>query len=233
MFVQVLVELKAKQIAKTFTYSVPEELQKQIEIGKRVSVPFGHQQLEGFILKLENHFTGDYEVKKIISVIDEQPVLNKELLDLGNYISKKTLCNLIHAYQTMLPVALKAKKNTNISRKYEKYIIWNNKNYDENTITKVGRQILNRMDTEEKVLKKELASGFPPAYGVGHAGGDRAFCDRGGAVLRLQGSVPVRQAVRGGLRLYAPAVPPPCAGEEPGIRRKLSNGTNSGMAIAV
>lgn len=51
MFVQVLVELKAKQIEKTFTYSVPKILEGEIELGKRVLVPFGHQKLEGFILK--------------------------------------------------------------------------------------------------------------------------------------------------------------------------------------
>ncbi len=156
MFVQVLVELKAKQLAQTFTYRVPKSLENEIEIGKRVFVPFGHQQLEGFILKIDTNFEGDYEIKEIISVMDAKPVLNEELLELGIYLSKKTMCNLIHAYQTMLPTALKAKKNTTISKKYEKYIIWGNRNYDEKTITPVGRQILARMDSEEKVSKKEL-----------------------------------------------------------------------------
>ncbi len=56
MYVQVLVELKAKQIAKTFTYHVPKILQNEVAVGKRVLVPFGHQQLEGFLLKIENTF---------------------------------------------------------------------------------------------------------------------------------------------------------------------------------
>ena len=123
MFVQVLVELKAKQISKTFTYRVPQALEYEVAVGKRVLVPFGHQQLEGFILKIETTFEDDYEVKEIISIIDTHPVLNEELLELGIYLSKKTMCNLIHAYQTMLPTALKAKKNTTVSKKYEKYII--------------------------------------------------------------------------------------------------------------
>ncbi len=89
-------------------------------------------------------------------MIDTEPVLNAELLELGVYLSKKTMCNLIHAYQTMLPTALKAKKNTTISKKYEKYIVWENRNFEEKNITSVGLQILNRMDAEEKVPKKEL-----------------------------------------------------------------------------
>lgn len=158
MFVQVLVELKAKQISKTYTYSVPQKLEQEIQIGKRVKVPFGNQQLEGFILKIEKDFHEDYTTKDILSITDENPVLNQELLDLGIYLSKKNLCNLIHAYQTMLPTALKAKKNTNITKKYQKYIVWNNRNYDENNLSKAGKQIINRMDGEEKVLKKELSS---------------------------------------------------------------------------
>ncbi len=156
MFVQVLVELKTNQIAKTFTYHVPMILETQIEIGKRVLVPFVHQQLEGFILKIESTFEGDYKVKEITSIVDSEPVLNEELLELGKYISKKTMCNLIHAYQTMLPTALKAKKNRNISKKYEKFIVFENPDYNPKSITSAGLQILNRMDGEEKVSKKEL-----------------------------------------------------------------------------
>ena len=43
---------------------------------------------------------------------------DEELLELGKYISKKTLCNLINAYQTMLPSALKAHKDFKINLLY-------------------------------------------------------------------------------------------------------------------
>ena len=122
MYADILVELKAKQIDKTFTYLIPNKLLNDIEIGKRVIVPFGKQKLEGFVLKIEINKQIDYEVKEIIDVIDENPVLNSEMLKLGEYISKKTLCNLISAYQTMLPAALKAHKDFNVNKKYITYI---------------------------------------------------------------------------------------------------------------
>ena len=122
MYIDVLVELKAKQIDKTFTYIVPKALEKSIQIGKRVIIPFGKQKLEGFILNIHNKVDTDYELKEIISVEDEHPVLNHELLELGKYISKKTLCNLISAYQTMLPAALKAHKDFIVNKKYLTYI---------------------------------------------------------------------------------------------------------------
>ncbi len=123
MIIEVLVEIKAWKIDKTFSYHVPDHLKAKIEVGKRVLVPFNNRELEGFILKIVDKV--DYEIKDIIDVVDEHPILNDELLELGNYIKKKTLCNLISAYQTMLPTALKAKKNTNINKKYLSYISFN------------------------------------------------------------------------------------------------------------
>ena len=122
MYVDVLVELKAKKIDKTFTYSVPDILKDKVSIGKRVLVPFSTQKLEGFILNISDYKDLDYEVKDIISVIDDQPVINSEMIELGKYISKKTLCNLISAYQTMLPAALKAHNNFKVNKKYITYI---------------------------------------------------------------------------------------------------------------
>lgn len=122
MYADILVELKAKQIDKTFTYLVPDNLKSKVKIGKRVIVPFGKQKLEGFILNIENDKNIDYELKEIIDVIDENPVLNSEMLELGKYISDKTLCNLINAYQTMLPSALKAHKDFIVNKKYTVYI---------------------------------------------------------------------------------------------------------------
>ena len=122
MYVDVLVELKAKKIDKTFTYLIPNSLKDKVKIGIRVLVPFGKQTLEGFVLNIEDKKDIDYELKEIIDVIDLEPVLNEEMLELGKYISKKTLCNLINAYQTMLPTALKAHKNFKVNKKYISYI---------------------------------------------------------------------------------------------------------------
>jgi len=119
MVIDVLVEIK--KIDKTFSYSVPSNLEKDIKIGKRCIVPFGNKTLEGFIIGFNNNEI-DYKLKDIISITDENPVLNEELLELGEYISKKTLSTKINAYQTMLPTALKAKNNCTINKKTVLYL---------------------------------------------------------------------------------------------------------------
>ncbi|MBR6689854.1 MAG: primosomal protein N' [Bacilli bacterium] len=122
MFADVLVELKAKKIDKTFTYLIPNNLKDKIKVGIRVLVPFGKQTLEGFVLNIGKDKEIDYELKEIIDIVDINPVINNEMLELGKYISKKTFCNLINAYQTMLPAALKAHKNFKVNKKYISYI---------------------------------------------------------------------------------------------------------------
>ena len=113
-YADVLVEIMAKSIDKTFTYKTIDN----VEVGKRVKVPFGKRILEGFVLKVHNDYDDKYEIKEILEVVDEYPVINKEMLSLGQYISKKTLAPLISCYQVMLPTALKAKNNKTVNKKY-------------------------------------------------------------------------------------------------------------------
>ena len=153
MYADVLVELKAKQIDKTFTYLIPNNLVNEVKIGKRVLVPFGKQKLEGFVLNIEENKDIDYEIKEIIEVIDNEPVLNDEMLELGKYISKKTLCNLISAYQTMLPAALKAHKDFIVNKKYISYIRLIDNSYEGKNDSQ--REIINLLRKGD-ILKGEL-----------------------------------------------------------------------------
>jgi len=108
MYADVLVEVVTKELDKMYTYKIPSNF--KAEIGMRVLVPFGHRNIKGFIMNIHSNDI-DYPVKDIISLIDDHTVINEEMIELGKYISNKTLCSLISAYQTMLPSALKAKKN--------------------------------------------------------------------------------------------------------------------------
>lgn len=153
MRVDVLVEIRAKQIDKTFTYELPFSM--NAEVGARVMVPFGKRELEGFVLKkYESKEPLDYPLKSVLKIIDEHRILTDEMLELGTYISKKTLCNLISAYQTMLPVALKAKKGKTVPKKYETYIILNQLD-KEKIKNEKQKQIVEIVLEKGKVLKKE------------------------------------------------------------------------------
>lgn len=122
MIAEVLVESKVAGVEKNFSYRIPKEM--HILVGMRVVVPFGKQTLEGFVLNITEE-EKEFEVKDILAVVDKEPVLNEELLSLGEYIKNKTVCNRISAYQTMLPKALKAKTKAKVSIQYERYLSLN------------------------------------------------------------------------------------------------------------
>lgn len=122
MIAKVLVEINNINVDKTFDYIVPFEYIEKIKIGMRVKVPFASRELEGFVLDLVNSVDDNYELKEIISIVDTEPILNNELLHLGQFMSKKYFSTLISCYQTMLPKALKAQNKTNINKKMIKYV---------------------------------------------------------------------------------------------------------------
>ena len=163
MYADILVEYTNKAIDKTFTYIVPDDLKESIKIGMKVKVPFSNKIINGIVLKLKKIYDGDYELKSIKELVNTDITLNKELLSLGKYLSEKTLCSKIVAYQTMLPSALKVK---NQKHNYNKYDIYISLNKDDNIIdeyinnnprSKAQIDILNKLKNN-KILKSELSS---------------------------------------------------------------------------
>ena len=130
-------EEKEKSKRERFYGEEKEEIYKEENIKKMdVNMPlfmfgfkdnFNNRKLEGFVIKLHEK-DNDMPLKDIIELKDSEPVLNMELLKLGEYISKKTMSTLCSAYQTMLPSSLKVKTK---ERDYSKYLLYVelNKNY--------------------------------------------------------------------------------------------------------
>ncbi|MGM0851601.1 MAG: primosomal protein N' [Bacillota bacterium] len=104
----VIVDVPAMQTDRTYDYSIPDEWRGSIVPGMRVIVPFGPRKIQGFVIELKEK--GEVsKLKSIVEPMDLVPVLNKELLTLGNWLTEKTLCFKISAFQAMLPAAMKAK----------------------------------------------------------------------------------------------------------------------------
>ena len=123
MYVSVLTQIGVKAVDQTFFYHVPKLLENNIKIGVRVRILFGNMILDGFVLGISDNSSYDNsKIKDIINVIDEEPVLNKEMLLLGKYMSDNLLASLSSCYQVMLPKALKAEVKSNIKIKYDRYL---------------------------------------------------------------------------------------------------------------
>ncbi|HJV31821.1 MAG TPA: primosomal protein N' [Bacillales bacterium] len=104
----VIVDVPANLTDKPFDYLIPDKWVGIIEPGMRVIVPFGPRKIQGFVISLKEE--SDFEtLKELVEPMDLVPVLNQELLGLGQWLTENTLCFKIAAYQAMLPAALKAK----------------------------------------------------------------------------------------------------------------------------
>lgn len=102
-FAQIIVNIPG--IEGVFDYSIPEEFEKDLEVGALVTVPFGRQIAQGII----QSFVNTPQVPKtrpIDSVIDKHAVVTKEQQTLAKWIAQETLSTISACYQLMLPPGL-------------------------------------------------------------------------------------------------------------------------------
>ena len=154
MIVGVLVEITSKSVDKIFDYLVPEELERKVEVGKRVEVPFGNRTLVGFILEIKKG-SDVSNLKEITKVLDEEVILTKELLELGKYLKKTTLASLISCYQVMLPKGYKASIKNKVNKKYRKVYYLNDYN---KKLTDKQQEVVDLFKDKEKLTKDELTN---------------------------------------------------------------------------
>lgn len=135
----VIVDVPTFPTDKPFDYLIPERWIGIIQQGMRVIVPFGNRQVLGFVqeLKSESSF---HELKEIIEPMELSPSLNDELLQLGDILTRDTLCFKIAAYQAMLPAALKAK--------YKK-LVRKTSYLEEDSLSKEMKDLFHQQETVE------------------------------------------------------------------------------------
>ena len=76
-----------KPLYNLFDYAIPS-IYGDIKPGTRVSVEFGKKLTIGFVIKIKKHSdSAHYKLKPIIEVIDENPIIDHELLNLFLWVS--------------------------------------------------------------------------------------------------------------------------------------------------
>lgn len=171
MIASVLVDVKAREVDKTFDYLVPKYLEEVIEIGQRVKVPFGPRLIMGYVLGFKE--TSDFDkLKNVVEILDLVPSLTLELLELGKELAISNTSPLVSIYQAMLPKALKSKYKKklvceDISLLSENLVIkFNNKNeviYD-NLLKPYFKEIKNQINTGNILVRYEVKQANKEKY---------------------------------------------------------------------
>lgn len=89
---------------RPFTYSLPETLRHRVREGARIVVPFGTRKLTGVILRCHNE-RPEVATRDALRLIDPEPVLDAELLQLGRWIAGYYCAPLGEVLRGMLPLA--------------------------------------------------------------------------------------------------------------------------------
>ncbi len=88
-----------------FTYAVPERFEGQVKPGLRVWVPLQKHMSIGMVVKVHRE-KPDFRTRAIEEILDEEPILSDELLDLTRWIHRFYYCGWGEVIQTALPVGL-------------------------------------------------------------------------------------------------------------------------------
>ncbi|MDN6731791.1 MAG: primosomal protein N', partial [Atopostipes suicloacalis] len=102
---EVIVDVPVLQTNIPYEFKIPDELKSDIEPGMRVIIPFGkgNRRVQGFIISIKDKANFEGELKEIVALMDLAPVLNNEMIELGEWIAQKSYSFRVMVYQSMLP----------------------------------------------------------------------------------------------------------------------------------
>lgn len=148
-FIDVILPLP---LYSTFTYRIPEVI-GDVKIGSRVLVPFGRKKFYTAIVVMVHHNEPQgYEVKEMVSVLDEAPIVRHPQLKFWSWISEYYLCSQGEVYKAAVPAGLKVESET---------VITVNPDYEDTEDVKLGereRIIYDLVSSRDKVQLNEIAN---------------------------------------------------------------------------
>lgn len=99
-----------------FTYRVPEDLRDKVQPGMRAIVQFGaRKSFSAVILNVTEEPPPIGNLKSLLSLLDETPVVNAVNLKLWDWISEYYMCTLGETMKAALPPGLKLESNSIVS----------------------------------------------------------------------------------------------------------------------
>ncbi len=113
MFAEIILPLP---LYSTFTYAIPEEMERDLQKGSRVLVQFGKKKYyTGIVEHIHSLAPEGYDVKEIMALLDPAPIVRYPQLKLWHWIAEYYLCSPGEVYKAAVPTGLKPESETYIS----------------------------------------------------------------------------------------------------------------------
>lgn len=131
------VSLNVSWTQNSLTYQYPEKI-AEIYPGIRVLVELNGKEIEGVVLS-SHHNEPNYETRRIIKIIDRDPVITSEQIELGLWMSEMYLSSLGEALFKMVPKG--KRKKSSITIPYQ-----------------INKELLFALNEEQEIVKKNIVT---------------------------------------------------------------------------
>lgn len=112
MFAKIIVPLPLPEL---YTYSVPDEMQDAARAGMRVTVQFGAKKIiTGVIYELLHNTSVQYQIKPIIEILDDKPIVSDVQFSFWTWIQQYYMCTMGEVYKAAMPSGLKLESETKL-----------------------------------------------------------------------------------------------------------------------
>ena len=150
----------------SFTYLVPSDMETRVMRGCRVVVPLGKNKIyTGVVARTHDNAPQGVEIKAIVEVLDEQPVVNEQQFTFWQWIANYYLCPLGDVMKAALPGAMKPKDEAALKESTRKRrgskAIWQPSTFDVqgSTLSSAQQKALAEIETSFQTKNVTLLHG--------------------------------------------------------------------------
>jgi primosomal protein N' (replication factor Y) len=112
LYAQVILPLAVQGM---YTYAVPEAYQKKISRGSRVLVSFGKKRMySAIVYALHHQRPEEFKPKNILDLLDEEPMVGEEQLQLWDWMSSYYMCSHGEVMRAALPSGLRPESESKV-----------------------------------------------------------------------------------------------------------------------
>ena len=162
--VKVLIEYANRTLNRPFSYFYKGSI--KIQKGVRVLVNFNHRDIVGYVIDVEEtdktvseiEEQSGYQLNEIVSIVDQTPLLDEELLALLDEVSSYYLAPRISVLQAMLPPSLSPRKSSLKAPKIAYDQFYEIVDDNEDGLTNKQIELLRFIKQEGRVLKRDIKS---------------------------------------------------------------------------
>jgi primosomal protein N' (replication factor Y) len=146
-YVRVIID---RAIHREFDYAVPEGLMDRVGVGSRVRVPFRDKSALATVVAITEESEAE-GIRTIEAVVGEAPILSKQLLELGRWISAYYCCPIETVMRSLLPQVI---RRAEIGWKKQLFVQAGRK-IDNEELEKLRRRAPRQAELLEAILRLE------------------------------------------------------------------------------